>query len=83
MRNLAFFPLAALLVLAHRRSRPVRQLHRLAARQARRHGQLSHFTANPNGYDSTSLVRVAMQGLNYALSKTERLSSANQLATCS
>ncbi len=37
------------------------------------------FTATPHGYDSTSLVRVAMQGLDYALSKTERLSSANRL----
>lgn len=36
-------------------------------------------TATPEGYDSTSLVRVTMQGLNYALSKNERLSSANQL----
>ncbi len=35
--------------------------------------------ATPGGYDSTSLVRVAMQGLDYALSKTEQLSSANQL----
>ncbi len=33
----------------------------------------------PDGYESTSLVRVAMQGLDYALSKNERLSSANQL----
>jgi hypothetical protein len=38
-----------------------------------------HFTATPHGYDSTSVVRVAMQGLNYALSKTERLSAANRL----
>ena len=38
-----------------------------------------HFTATREGYDSTSLVKVAMQGLDYALSKTERLSSANQL----
>jgi len=29
------------------------------------------FTSGPHGYDSTSQVRVAMQGLNYALSKTE------------
>lgn len=35
--------------------------------------------ASPDGYDSTSVVRVAMQGLDYALSKNERLSSANQL----
>jgi hypothetical protein len=36
-------------------------------------------TARPSGYDSTALVRIAMQGLNYSLSKTERLSAANQL----
>ena len=38
-----------------------------------------NFIATPSGYDSTALVHVAMQGLNYALSKTERLSSANRL----
>jgi hypothetical protein len=37
------------------------------------------FAANPNGYDTTSIVRVAMPGLNYNLSKTEQLSSANHL----
>ena len=37
------------------------------------------FTATPKGYDTTSVVRVAMQGLNYNLSKTEQLSSANHL----
>jgi hypothetical protein len=38
-----------------------------------------HFTASKDGYDSTSLVKVNMEGLTYALSKTEQLSSANQL----
>ena len=38
-----------------------------------------NFVATPRGFDSTSLVRVAMQGLDYALSKTERLSAANHL----
>jgi hypothetical protein len=38
-----------------------------------------NFTATTQGYDSTSVVRIAMQGLDYALSKTERLSSANRL----
>jgi hypothetical protein len=38
-----------------------------------------NFAATPHGYDSTSLVRVNLQGLDYALSKTESLSSANQL----
>ncbi len=37
------------------------------------------FTATKDGYDSTSLVKVAMQGLDYALSKTEQLNPANQL----
>lgn len=36
-------------------------------------------TATAHGYESTSVVRVAMQGLDYDLSKTERLSAANQL----
>jgi hypothetical protein len=38
-----------------------------------------HITATADGYDSSSIVRVTMQGLNYALSKNEGLSSANEL----
>ncbi len=38
-----------------------------------------NFSATADGYDSTSLVRVDMKGLNYALSKTETLSAANEL----
>jgi hypothetical protein len=38
-----------------------------------------NFRATPHGYDSTSVVRVAMKGLNYSLSKTEALSPANHL----
>ena len=38
-----------------------------------------NFTPTSHGYDSTSVVRIAMQGLNYDLSKTEVLSPANQL----
>jgi hypothetical protein len=37
------------------------------------------FTPTADGYNSTSIVRVAMQGLDYSLSKTEDLTSANQL----
>ena len=37
------------------------------------------FAANPYGYDTTSIVQIAMQGLNYSISKTEQLTSANQL----
>lgn len=35
--------------------------------------------ATADGFDSTSLVRVSLKGLNYALSKTEQLSPANEL----
>jgi hypothetical protein len=38
-----------------------------------------NFTAVPDGYDSTSLVRIDMQGFSYALSKTEKLDAANHL----
>jgi hypothetical protein len=37
------------------------------------------FTATPQGFDSSSLVKVTTQGLDYALSKTERLSPSNEL----
>jgi hypothetical protein len=37
------------------------------------------FAATPKGYDSTSLVKVSMEGLDYALSKSEQLTSGNQL----
>lgn len=37
------------------------------------------FTGTAGGYDSTSIVSVAMQGLDYALSKTERLDQANHI----
>jgi hypothetical protein len=38
-----------------------------------------NFTPTSHGYDSTSVVRIAMQGLNYDLSKSEQLTSANRL----
>jgi hypothetical protein len=37
------------------------------------------FTATKDGYDSTSLVKVKMEGLDYSLSKDEQLTGANQL----
>ena len=37
------------------------------------------FTSTKDGYDSTSLVKVAMQGLDYALSKDEKLTAGNEL----
>jgi hypothetical protein len=38
-----------------------------------------HIAAAANGYDSSSVVRVEMHGLDYALSKNEELSSSNEL----
>lgn len=38
-----------------------------------------NFTSKSGGYDSTSVVHVDMQGLNYALSKTEELSPSHGL----
>jgi hypothetical protein len=37
------------------------------------------FNANPNGYDTTTVLKVTMQGLNYSLSKSEQLTSANAI----
>ncbi|HEX8713052.1 MAG TPA: hypothetical protein VF730_14330 [Terracidiphilus sp.] len=37
------------------------------------------FAAVAEGYNTTSVVHVVMQGLDYSLSKTEQLSSANEL----
>ncbi len=36
------------------------------------------YVATPQGYLSTSIVRVSMQGLDYSLSKSEQLSSARE-----
>ena len=38
-----------------------------------------HFAPVGDGYDSSSLVQVKMQGLDYSLSKSEELTSANEL----
>jgi hypothetical protein len=55
-----------------------------AAFTVNQHGQAVgsasfHIAAGAEGYDSSSSVRVEMQGLNYALSKNEELTSANEL----
>ena len=38
-----------------------------------------HIDLKPDGYGSSSVVRVNMQGLNYSLSKTETLSQSKEL----
>ncbi len=83
MRKFVFLPLAVLLACK------VAPASLPAAAQSgsfivAQHGQLVgtasfNFTAHSRGYDSTALVQVKMKGLDYALSKTERLSPANHL----
>jgi hypothetical protein len=78
IHNLIFFPLSALLALA-----PAARAQS-ASFIVSQHGKpvgtaTATFVANPHGYDTTSIVHVAMEGLNYNLSKTEHLTSANQL----
>jgi hypothetical protein len=78
-RNLALLPLAGLLALV-----PAVASAQSGSFIISQHGKpvgtaSFSFTASPTGYDSTALVRIAMQGLDYALSKTELLSPANRL----
>jgi hypothetical protein len=83
MRTLRFLPLAglfALIAAAVPSAAPAQSGSFQVAQHGHAVGTASfRFTATPHGYDSTSLVRVDLQGLDYALSKNEQLSSANQL----
>jgi len=79
LRKLTLLPLAGFLTLI-----PTTAAAQFGDFTVSQHGQpvgtaTFHFTSTPQGYDSTSVVRIAMQGLDYALSKTERLSPANRL----
>lgn len=83
MRLLRFLSLAGLFALIAA-ALPLAARAQSANFQVAEHGHAVgtasfQFVATPDGYDSTSLVRVDLQGLQYALSKTESLSSANQL----
>jgi hypothetical protein len=83
VRIFALFPLLGLLALAPAAA-PVAAAAQSGTFTISQNGKpvgtaSFRFAATPAGYDSTSVVRVAMQGLDYALSKTERLSSANHL----
>ena len=82
MRNLTIFPLAALLaaLLASAPGVSAQSASFVVSQHGKSVGKASFsFTANPDGYDSTSLVIINMKGLDYSLSKTERLSPANLL----
>ncbi|MGA3346045.1 MAG: hypothetical protein ABSC76_14370 [Terracidiphilus sp.] len=78
LRNLVFLPLAAFLIVT-----PAARAQSgsfIVSQHGKSVGTATvTFTANPHGYDSTSVVRVAMQGLTYNISKTEQLTQGNQL----
>jgi hypothetical protein len=80
VRKFAFLTLLALIPGAFTAAAPAQSGSFVVSQHGHAVGTASfNFTAATNGYDSTSVVRIAMQGLNYALSKTERLSAANLL----
>jgi hypothetical protein len=83
LRNFAFIPISGLLVLVFSVASAAATAQS-GSFEIAQHGKpvgtaTFNFAATPDGYDSTSLVRIAMQGLDYALSKTELLTPANQL----
>jgi hypothetical protein len=83
MRRLILFPLAGLFALMAW-AMPVAARAQAGEFEIAQHGKTVgtanfQFTATKDGYDSTSLVKVAMEGLNYSLSKDEQLTAANQL----
>jgi len=78
LHKLATLPLAALLALA-----PAARAQS-ASFVVSQHGKpvgtaTVTFVANPRGFDSTSIVRVDIEGLKYNISKTEQLTKSNQL----
>jgi hypothetical protein len=80
VRTLVLLPLAALLAFVPAQVAIAQSGSFEVAQHGHAVGTASfQFTATPHGYSSTSVVRVAMQGLDYDLSKTEQLSPANQL----
>jgi hypothetical protein len=79
MRYFDLLPLAAFLALIPAAA-PAQSGSFTIAQHGKPVGTASfNFASTPNGYDSTSVVRIAMQGLNYNLSKTELLTPANHL----
>jgi len=78
MRNFVLIPLAAFLALAPAVSAQSGSF--IISQHGKSVGTASfNVISRSTGYDSTALVRISMQGLDYAISKTERLSPANHL----
>ena len=83
MRKFALIPtegLIAVALSAMASAAPARDASFTVSQHGQAVGTASyHVAATANGYDSSSTVHVEMQGLNYALSKNEDLTSANEL----
>lgn len=82
MRSFALLPLSALLVtlIASAPAASAQSASFIVSQHGKSVGKASfNFTASSSGYDSTALVIINMKGLDYSLSKTERLSPANHL----
>jgi len=78
MRKMVFYPLMALMVLAQIVT--AQSANFSVSQHGKPVGTASfNFTSTPHGFESSALVRIKMEGLDYALSKTERLSPANRL----
>jgi hypothetical protein len=78
MRRLALLPLVALVVFTP--AVQAQSVDFVLSQHGTSVGTASFsITQTPHGFDSTSLVRVQMKGLDYSLSKTERLSAASRL----
>jgi len=79
VRNFAFLSLTGLLALLPAAA-PAQSGSFAVTQHGHPVGTASYqFTGTSQGYDSTSVVRIAMQGLDYSISKTEELSPANRL----
>jgi hypothetical protein len=78
MRNFVLLSFAAVLALAPAAS--AQSGNFTVAQHGKPVGTASfNFTAGPAGYDSEAQVSIKMDGLDYTLAKTERLSLANHL----
>ena len=81
MRQFAVLPFAALLsFLPAFLPAAAQSGHFMIAQHGKAVGDATvTFSADAKGYDTTTVVHVAMKGLDYSLSKTEQLTPANQL----
>jgi hypothetical protein len=78
MRNFLLFPLAALVALAPAATAQSGSF--IVSQHGQKVGTASfHLTPTPHGSDLTSVVRIAMKGLDYDLSTTERLTPDNRM----